>query len=168
MANSEVLLLHPIEGLGAEGDRVSVKSGYARNFLFPKKMAIPLNQGNKKQIEALQKAKEERILIEKEKAKSLAERISDINLKVFVKTGDNGRMFGSVTALEILNLLSEKNIKLDKKQLKIAQPIKEIGIYNIEVKLNPEIKVNLNLEIASEADEQVDELPNASEELNKS
>ena len=97
MANSEVLLLEAIQGLGGEGDTVSVKAGYARNFLYPQKLAIPLNQGNRKQIEALRAAKEKRIAEELEASKTLAEKIGQLSLSVAVKTGENGKMFGSVT-----------------------------------------------------------------------
>ena len=97
MANSDILLLEAIKGLGSEGDTVSVRAGYARNFLFPRKLAIPINQGNRKQIESLKIAKEKRIVEELEASKSLAEKIGQVSISIAVKTGDNGKMFGSVT-----------------------------------------------------------------------
>lgn len=150
MANSEVLLLEAIEGLGGEGDSVSVKAGYARNFLFPQKLAIPLNQGNRKQIEALRAAKEKRIAEELEASKTLAEKIAQLSLTVAVKTGDNGKMFGSVTSADILTLLKEKGFGVEKKHLNVAQPIKELGAHRIEVRLSAEILAEFNLEIVSE------------------
>ena len=150
MANSDILLLEAINGLGSEGDTVSVRAGYARNFLFPRKLAIPVNQGNRKQIESLRIAKEKRIAEELEASKSLAEKIGQINISIAVKTGDNGKMFGSVTNTDILTRLEEEGIKLQKKQLNVTQPIKDLGSHKIQVKLNSEIEAAFSLEIVSE------------------
>jgi large subunit ribosomal protein L9 len=150
MANSDILLLEAIKGLGSEGDTVSVRAGYARNFLFPRKLAIPLNQGNRKQIESLKVAKEKRVAEELEASKSLAEKIEQTNISIAVKTGDNGKMFGSVTSADILTRLEEENVLLEKKQLNVAQPIKDLGSHKIQVKLNSEIEATFNLEIVSE------------------
>jgi len=150
MANSDILLLEAIKGLGSEGDTVSVRAGYARNFLFPRKLAIPVNQGNRKQIESLKIAKEKRIAEELEASKSLAEKIGQVSISIAVKTGDNGKMFGSVTSTDILARLEEEGIQLEKKQLNVAQPIKDLGSQKIQVKLNSEIEATFNLEIVSE------------------
>jgi len=150
MANSDILLLEAIKGLGSEGDTVSVRAGYARNFLFPGKLAIPVNQGNRKQIESLKVAKEKRVAEELETSKSLAEKIEQTNISIAVKTGDNGKMFGSVTSADILTRLEEEDVLLEKKQLNVAQPIKDLGSHKIQVKLNSEIEATFNLEIVSE------------------
>ena len=150
MANSDILLLEAIKGLGSEGDTVSVRAGYARNFLFPRKLAIPVNQGNRKQIESLKIAKEKRIAEELEASKSLAEKIGQVSISIAVKTGDNGKMFGSVTSTDILARLEEEGIQLEKKQLNVAQPIKDLGSHEIQVKLSSEIEASFNLEIVSE------------------
>ena len=150
MANSDILLLEAIKSLGSEGDTVSVRAGYARNFLFPRKLAIPVNQGNRKQIESLKVAKEKRVAEELEASKSLAEKIEQTNISIAVKTGDNGKMFGSVTSADILTRLEEENVLLEKKQLNVAQPIKDLGSHKIQVKLNSEIEATFNLEIVSE------------------
>lgn len=150
MANSDILLLEAIKGLGSEGDTISVRAGYARNFLFPRKLAIPVNQGNRKQIESLKVAKEKRVAEELEASKSLADKIEQTNISIAVKTGDNGKMFGSVTSADILTRLEEENVLLEKKQLNVAQPIKDLGSHKIQVKLNSEIEATFNLEIVSE------------------
>ena len=150
MANSDILLLEAIKGLGSEGDTASVRAGYARNFLFPRKLAIPVNQGNRKQIESLKIAKEKRVAEELEASKSLAEKIGQVRTSIAVKTGDNGKMFGSVTSADILACLEEQGIQLEKKQLNVAQPIKDLGSHKIQVKLNSEIEATFNLEIVSE------------------
>jgi large subunit ribosomal protein L9 len=150
MANSDILLLEALKGLGSEGDTLSVRAGYARNFLFPRKLAIPVDQGNRKQIESLKIAKEKRIAEELEASKSLAEKIEQINISIAVKTGDNGKMFGSVTSADILTRLAEESIALEKKQLNVTQPIKDLGSHKIQVKLSSEIEATFNLEIVSE------------------
>ena len=150
MANSDILLLEAIKGLGSEGDTVSVRAGYARNFLSPRKLAIPVNKGNRKQIESLKIAKEKRIAEELEVSKSLAQKIEQVSISIAVKTGDNGKMFGSVTSTDILARLDEEGIQLEKKQLNVAQPIKDLGFHVIQAKLNSNIEATFNLEIVSE------------------
>ena len=95
-------------------------------------------------------AKEKRIAEELEASKSLAEKIGQVSISIAVKTGDNGKMFGSVTSTDILARLKEEGIHLEKKQLNVAQPIKDLGSHKIQVKLNSEIEATFNLEIVSE------------------
>ena len=99
MSNNQVLLLQPVEGLGAEGDTVTVRAGYARNFLLPRKIALPITQTNRKHVESLLKAGEIREANELDSARTLSERIASVNLAIAVKTGEGGRMFGAVTPL---------------------------------------------------------------------
>src|SRR5690606_14123249 len=101
MANTEVLLIKPVEHVGGEGDQVRVKSGYARNFLLPRKLAVPVNQSNKRQIEALRKAREQREAKELDAAQALAAKIQKAHVAIAVKTGEGGKMFGAVTANEL-------------------------------------------------------------------
>ncbi len=131
MATNQVLLLQPIKGLGAEGDTVTVRSGYARNFLLPRKIALPITQANKKQMEALLKAREAREAKELDAAKELAERISKTSIALAVKTGEGGKMFGAVTANDLITRLAEEGIELVKKQLGLPAPIKELGSHTL-------------------------------------
>jgi len=150
MANSQVLLLQPIKGLGAEGDTVTVRAGYARNFLLPRKLALPITQANKKQVESLLKAREVRKQKEFEEARELAEKIGKINIAIAVKTGEGGKMFGAVTAADVLSRLKEGGVEIDKKQLGIAQPIKELGSHTAPIKLHPDVEAELKFEVVSE------------------
>ncbi|MFP4069119.1 MAG: 50S ribosomal protein L9 [Verrucomicrobiota bacterium] len=150
MANSQILLLQPIKGLGAEGDTVTVRAGYARNFLLPRKLALPITQANKKHVDSLLKAREAREQKEFEQARELAERIGKISIAIAVKTGEGGKMFGAVTAADVLERLKEEGIELDKKQLGIGQPIKELGSHTAEVKLHPDVEAELKFDIVSE------------------
>lgn len=150
MANNQVLLLQPINGLGAEGDTVSVKAGYARNFLLPRKLALPITQANKKHVEALLKAREAREQKEFESARDLSERIEKTSIAIAVKTGEGGKMFGAVTAHDLLERLKEEGIELSKKQLQLAAPIKELGSHVAAVKLHADIETELKFEVVSE------------------
>ena len=150
MANSEVLLLQPIQGLGAEGDTVTVRAGYARNFLLPRKQALPITQANKKHVESLLKAREAREQKEFESARTLGEQIEKTSIAIAVKTGEGGKMFGAVTANDLIERLKEEGIELVKKQLGLAQPIKDLGSHTAAIKLHADIEVELKFEVVSE------------------
>ena len=150
MANAQILLLQPIKGLGAEGDTVTVRAGYARNFLLPRKQALPITQANKKQVEALLKAREAREQKELESARALAQQIEKISIAIAVKTGEGGKMFGAVTANDLLERLKQEGIDLVKKQLGLAQPIKVLGSHSAAIKLHAEVEVELKFEVVSE------------------
>jgi len=150
MANAQILLLQPIKGLGAEGDTVTVRAGYARNFLLPRKQALPITQANKKQVEALLKAREAREQKELETARAFAQQIEKISIAIAVKTGEGGKMFGAVTANDLLERLKQEGIDLVKKQLGLAQPIKVLGSHSAAIKLHAEVEVELKFEVVSE------------------
>ena len=150
MANSEVLLLQPIKGLGAEGDTVTVRAGYARNFLLPRKQALPITQANKKHVESLLKAREAREQKEFETARTLGEQIEKTSIAIAVKTGEGGKMFGAVTANDLIERLKEEGIEVAKKQLGLAQPIKELGSHTAGIKLHGDVEVELKFEVVSE------------------
>ena len=150
MANSQVLLLQPINGLGAEGDTVTVRAGYARNFLLPRKQALPITQANKKHVESLLKAREAREQKEFENARELSEKIEKISIAIAVKTGEGGKMFGAVTANDLIERLKEEGVELGKKQLGLAQPIKDLGSHSATIKLHADVEAELKFEVVSE------------------
>ena len=150
MANSQVLLLQPVEGLGAEGETVTVRSGYARNYLLPRKQALPITQANKKYVESLLRSREAREQKEIDEAQALGERIKKVNLAIAVKTGEGGKMFGAVTAGNLIERLQEEGIELTKKQLALPQPIKELGSHLAQIKLQADVQVDLKFEVVSE------------------
>ncbi len=150
MANYEILLLQPIDSLGAEGDIVTVRAGYARNYLLPRKQALPITQANQKYVESLLKARETREQKEIEIARGLAGKIEKVNIAIAVKTGEGGKMFGSVTAGDLLKRLEEENIQITKKQMRLPQPVKELGSHMAHIKLSAEVEVDLKFEVVSE------------------
>lgn len=150
MATQEVLLLQPVANLGAEGEAVHVKSGYARNFLLPRKLAVPMNQSNRRYLDALDQRRAQRERDEMADAERLASQIKKSSIAIAVKTGEGGKMFGSVTAANIVDRLKEDGIEIKKKQLSLSSPIKELGRHTLEVKLSADIQVKLNIEVVSE------------------
>ncbi len=164
MANNQVLLLQPIKGLGSEGDTVTVRAGYARNFLLPRKLALPITQANKKHVDALLKAREAREQKEFEDARTFGERIASTNIAIAVKTGEGGKMFGAVTANDLILRLKEEGIEVSKKQLALPAPIKELGSHVAEVKLHADVSCELKFEVVSENPIEESSSDDASEE----
>ena len=124
MAKVEVILTHPIVGLGAESDQVKVSAGYARNYLLPHGQAIPLTAGNKKRLEALRKRRAEREAHELNAMTELAKSLGKMTLTLAVKTGDDGKMFGSITNGTIADELKKQfDVALDKRKIHIEKQI---------------------------------------------
>lgn len=162
MALSEVLLKKPIAGLGAEGDQVKVRAGYARNFLLPQGIAVPVTQANRKQIEALKKARAIREAKELDEAKALAAKLEGVSLSFSVKTGEGGKLFGSVSTADIAAKLAEQGIEIARKQIHLPHgPIKLLGAHTASVKLHAEISVEIAVEIVSENPVEEEEAPKA-------
>ena len=150
MANHEVLLLKPVDGLGAEGDQVKVRAGYARNFLLPQGMAVPLTGANRKRGEALKKARGLREAKELTGAQALAKQIEKAGIAIAVKTGEGGKLFGAVTTHDIHDKLTAAGITVDKRRIHLGQPIKTLGKHEVKIKLHPEISVDLSFDVVSE------------------
>jgi large subunit ribosomal protein L9 len=150
MANAELLLLKPVEDLGNEGDTVMVRTGYARNYLLPKGLAIPVTKANRKQIESLKDRSEKRRATELEGAQAIAAKLEPINIAFAVKTGPGGKMFGSVTSQDLLTRLAEEGVELEKKQVSLYTPVKTLGKHTTKIRLHPEISVEFEFEVVSE------------------
>lgn len=150
MAHSEILLLKPVENLGGEGDQVRVRAGYARNYLLPRKLAIPLTESNRKQIEALRKARAKREESELEAAKKLAGRIESTRIAIAVKTGEGGKMFGAVTAADIHAKLTEAGVEIDRKKIHVYNPIKTLGQHTTKIRLHADVQVEFSFDVVSE------------------
>ncbi len=147
MATADVLLVKPVEGLGAEGDEAKVKAGYARNYLIPQKMAVPLTASNRKQIEALKVVRAAREAKDIQSAEVLKAKIETIHIAVQVRAGEEGKMFGAVTAKELYDHITEAGVELDRKKVQLKTPIKELGKHTIQIKLHPEVVVDFEFEV---------------------
>ena len=150
MANSEVLLVKPVEGLGGEGDQVKVRAGYARNFLFPRKIAVPLTGANRKQVDALKKRRAEREQTELNGAQDVAKKLEKTSLAFAVKTGEGGKMFGAITSQDIYDKLVASGLEIEKKKIHLFTPVKTLGKHTVKVKLHSDVSVDLAFDVVSE------------------
>lgn len=145
----KVILLREIERLGKRGDVVEVKAGYARNKLIPNKFALMYNESNLgrfKEIEKIETVKKKR---EKREATILKEVIESLSLTIPVQAGEDGKLFGAVTNIDIEETLSREGYKIDKRNILLEEPIKELGVYSIEVVTHPDVKATLKLWVVS-------------------
>ena len=147
---TEVLLMDQVEGLGIEGDVVKVADGYARNFLFPRGIATEVTEGKKRQIE--KKRAERLVQLEKEKtaAEELLKKIEGIECTIAAKVGETGKMFGSVGVPAILEKVAEQGLELDKSKVVLATPLHELGVFDVKIKLHPEVTATLKVWIVEE------------------
>ncbi|TFZ39480.1 50S ribosomal protein L9 [Soehngenia longivitae] len=142
----KVILLKDVKGLGKEGDLVNSKDGYARNFLFPKNLAVEANEENLKKWEERKKDEAKKIQQEIESANEMKERLENLTVTLKVKTGSQGRLFGSITALDIANNLKEQHgIDIDKRKIELKENIKSLGEFEAEVKLYQDIVAKLKI-----------------------
>ena len=146
----KVILKQDIKGVGKKDQIVNAADGYARNYLFPKNLAVPADTGNMNNL----KAKNESIAFRKEEdlkeAKEIAEKLKKITLKFRVKAGDNGKLFGAVTAKEISEALKkEYNISVDKKKILLNETIKNVGVTKVDLKLNEGVMATVSIMIVT-------------------
>ncbi|QSR85126.1 50S ribosomal protein L9 [Methylacidimicrobium sp. B4] len=150
----EVLLHTRINGLGAEGDLVKVKSGYARNFLLPKHMATIATMATKHHIELLRKRRAEREAAEFQAAQELASRLQKLKLLFTLASGteEQEKVFGAVTAQNVADRLKEEGIEIDRKKIRMERPLKELRVYNLSVDLHPDVTAQLHVELVPPTD----------------
>ncbi len=159
---TEVILTHNIVGLGGESDQVKVAAGYARNFLFPQHLAIPVTQGNKRRLEALRTRRAEREAHEFNTMTELAKGLAKLVCVLKVKAGEDGKMFGAVTAGMIADELKHQfDVALDKKKIHLEHPIKLLGEHEVELHLHAEVKGTLKIRVESTTPAAVVEAPPA-------
>lgn len=147
---TEVILIQNIVGLGGESDQVRVAAGYARNYLFPQGLAIPLTGANKRRLEALKQRRAEREAHEFNTMSELSKSLSKLTAVITVKTGEDGKMFGTVTAGMIADQLKTQfDVTLDKRKIHLVHPIRALGEYDVELRLHSEVTTTLKLRIES-------------------
>ena len=146
----KVILLDNIKGVGKKDEVIEASDGYARNFLFPKKLALEANKENMAKLQAKKDSNQHKKDLEKEKALEIQKTLKTLTLEIKVKAGENGKIFGGVTAKEISESLNEKHkIEIDKKKIVLNEPIKNIGIFHVEIKLFEGITGKLKVEVTS-------------------
>ncbi len=150
MPKTEVILTHNIVGLGAESDQVKVAAGYARNYLIPQGLAIPLTGANKRRLDALRQRRAEREAQELNNMTELSKSLAKMTLIVKVKTGEDGKMFGSVTPGTIADEMKHQfDVALDKKKIHLEAPIRTMGEFELELRLHPDVKSSLKVRVES-------------------
>ena len=146
----EVILREHVDNLGRRGDVVKVAPGYARNYLLPRKLALPVNEGNKRVIERERKLAETRELEERQQAEAVANRLTQIELTLSRRVGDTEQLYGSVTTADIADALLEKGLEIDRKRIHLDEPLKSLGAFTIPVKLHRDVTAQLKVRVAKQ------------------
>lgn len=146
----KVILTQTVDRLGRVGDVVNVKDGYARNYLFPKNAAKDATPGNMKILESLKKKQDLENAKRLDEAKALAEKIAALSITISAKAGEEEKLFGAVTAEMISAALGNEKITIDKRDIVLDEPIKKLGVYQVEVKVHPDVKALLRVWIVKE------------------
>ncbi|HYM62758.1 MAG TPA: 50S ribosomal protein L9 [Thermoanaerobaculia bacterium] len=155
----KVILIDEIRGLGGRGDVVTVKEGYARNFLLPKNLAREATPGNLKSIEHERKKWALLANQEQEVARKAAESVQGTKVVVRKRVGEHGHLFGSVTANEIADALVAKGVEIDKRRIELGHPIKTIGVHDIDVRLHKDVFAHIQVEVLPLGEERFEEKP---------
>lgn len=148
---NQLLLIQDVDDLGRSGDIVSVKPGYARNFLIPQKKAVIADKFTLRMQARLQEERAKQAEVDKKEAEQLAHKIEGKVLKIEVKVDPDGHMYGSVSAVDIARLFEKEGIKLEKRNVLLAHPIKQLGVYPIVLKLKESVPAQITLKVMSEA-----------------
>ena len=141
----KVILIKDIPNLGRRTEVVEVKPGYARNYLIPQGLALQANPQSLKTIESRIRSEEVKLAKKKQQAEALAKSINEISCTATVQAGEEDRLYGSVTAADIAELMAQQGIKVDKKKIFLEEPIKKLGVYNIPIRLHPEVEATVKL-----------------------
>ena len=146
----EVILREHVDNLGRRGEVVKVADGYARNYLLPRKLALVVTDGNKKQIERERAKFEAKEAEDKKVAEAVASRIANIELVIARKVGETEALYGSVTTSDIAEALAAKGVDLDRRKIQLADAIKHIGEFDVPVKLQREVTATLKVKVVAE------------------
>lgn len=147
----KVILLDNVKGVGKKDEIINANDGYARNFLFPKKLAVEANAQNLSKLKSKQDSNAHKKMVEKDEAQELSKKIANIMLKIQVKAGENGKIFGGVTSKEISEQLKKQyKFDVDKKKIDLKETIKTIGIFTVDLKLYEGVVAKLKVHVIGE------------------
>jgi len=146
----EVILREDIEKLGSRGEVVKVAPGFARNFLLPKRLAVPATDANKKIVEQERHAHLRREAKQVSEAQDLAKLVSTVELTVAQKAGDNDQLFGSVTSRDIAELLEKENYRIDRRNIQLPEPIRTLGDHKVTIRLHRDVPVEITVHVVKE------------------
>ncbi len=146
----KVILKEDVQNLGQQGDVVEVKSGYARNYLMPQKLAILFTKQQKKSIDEAQRVEERKLEREKDQLESVLKQVEDLSLSLKMQSEEDSKLFGSVTKLDIVKLLEENGITIDKKYVDLSSPIKTLGEHKVNIVFTEEMSASFTLTVEKE------------------
>jgi len=172
MAHTKVLLREDVDDLGARGEIVRVRAGYARNYLLPRKLAVEATAGNVKGIESERAALLKKEAKERATAEAQSQQMSTLDLEFRRKAGEQGALYGSVTSMDVAEALRERGYEIDRHRIHLREPLKRLGEYTVPVRLHREVTIDLKVRVAPEGEvivghltpEQEAELAKAEEE----
>jgi large subunit ribosomal protein L9 len=147
----EVILREHVDNLGRRGDIVKVAEGYARNYLLPRKLALAVNEGNKRQIERERKNAEARELEEKTQAEAFAARLAEAEIAIARRVGENDTLYGSVTSVDIASALAAKGFEIDRRKIVLAEPLKALGQVTVPIKIHRDVTAQVKVSVVPEA-----------------
>jgi large subunit ribosomal protein L9 len=144
----KLILTQEVTGLGAPGDIVEVKNGYGRNYLVPRGLAMGWSRGGEKQIASIRKAREVREIRDAGQAKDIKAQLEALKVKLEVRAGETGRLFGSVTVADVVEAVKKAGgPDIDKRRIEIGNPIKTVGSHEVTVRLHPEVQARVGVEV---------------------
>ncbi|MFM9280830.1 50S ribosomal protein L9 [Paenibacillus jiagnxiensis] len=146
----KVIFLKDVKGQGKKGQVKEVSDGYATNFLLPRNLARPATDGNMKVLENQNAAEERRKQEEKAEAQELGKKLEALTVQLKAKAGEGGRLFGAITSKQIADALASDGVKLDKRKIELEEPIRTLGVTQMMVKLHPEVKATLKVQVTEE------------------
>lgn len=146
----KVILNEDVKGKGKKGDVANVSEGYARNYLFPNKLAVEANAGNMKNLQAKQQSDDKKSEQELEEAKAFKEKIESKKIDIKAKSGEGGKLFGAVSSKQIVQRLKEMDLKIDKKKIDLDEPIRTLGVTKVPVKVHPKVTATMNVHVVEE------------------
>jgi large subunit ribosomal protein L9 len=145
----KVILADDVRGLGHRGETVTVKPGYARNFLFPQGMAYEATDANVRRLSEEKKKYDEKMLREKAVASEAAGKVEGLTVTISKKAGEEGHLYGSVTASEIADALAAKSIEVDRRRIELAEPIRRVGSHTVHVRLHKDVVATLTVDVTA-------------------
>ena len=146
----ELLLMTDVENLGKEGEVVTVSEGYARNFLLPRKLAAPVTEATRRRLAKFQRARELTREATLAASQALAAKLQNVSCTIAVKTGEGERLYGSVAATDILRVLKEQGFDLERQAVVLEHPLKELGVYDVPIKLDPQVETTIKVWVVEE------------------
>ena len=146
----EVILKEHVDNLGRRGDIVKVAAGYARNYLLPRKLALAVNEANKRQVEREKKLGEVRDAEERNQADALAQRLAETDIEIARRVGEHNALYGSVTSADVVQALAAKGFDIEKRKVQMPEPFKALGEYTVPVKIHRDVTAQVKVKVVAE------------------